>query len=107
VGWVRPLTLQPRFSNNVCASYDNDIATKAEFYPTLNKSQLFPDYIAVQSGHSRGSTLDLTLVTPPSRPLHRTAPHRHAASVTLSPAGAVACAAAGGICTGAAAAALL
>ena len=39
---------------------------KGEFFPTLNKSQLFPDYIALQSGHSRGSTLDLTLV---SRPL--------------------------------------
>ena len=44
------------------ASYDNDVATKGEFYPTLNKTQLFPDYIATESGHSRGSTLDLTLV---------------------------------------------
>ncbi len=104
MGGVRPLSLQPRFSNNVCASYDNDTVTKAEFYPTLNKSQLFPDYIAVQSGHSRGSTLDLTLVIRPSCPL---APHRHAACVTLSPAGAVARAAAGGIRTGAAAAAVL
>jgi len=55
--------------NNVCASYDNDIVTKGEFYPTLNKSQLFPDYIAVQSGHSRGSTLDLTLVSCTTCPL--------------------------------------
>ncbi len=44
------------------ASYDNDVVTKGEFYPTLNKTQLFPDYIATESGHSRGSTLDLTLV---------------------------------------------
>ena len=40
-----------------------DTTTKAEFYPTLRKTQLFPlGYIAAQSGHSRGSTLDLTLV---------------------------------------------
>ncbi len=59
---VSLLCLQPRSSRHVCCSYDNDLATKGEFYPTLNKSQLFPDYIAEKSGHSRGSTLDLTLV---------------------------------------------
>lgn len=33
------------------------------FYPHLKKSQLFPlGYIAYQSGHSRGSTVDLTIV---------------------------------------------
>ena len=47
------------------ASYNDDVITKGEFYPTLNKTQLFPDYIALQSGHSRGSTLDLTLVSRP------------------------------------------
>ncbi len=26
---------------------------KTEFYPTLNKDQLFPDYIAYKSGHTR------------------------------------------------------
>lgn len=36
--------------------------TKAEFYPELEKSDLFPlGYIAERSGHSRGSTIDLTL----------------------------------------------
>ena len=36
--------------------------TKDEFYPTLDKSELFPKgYIAVHSGHSRGLTVDLTL----------------------------------------------
>ncbi|MBQ8537030.1 MAG: M15 family metallopeptidase [Clostridia bacterium] len=36
--------------------------TKAEFYPALPKEQLFPlGYIALKSGHSRGSTIDLTL----------------------------------------------
>ena len=39
-----------------------DVLTKAEFYPDLDKSELFPDYIATKSGHSRGSTVDLTIV---------------------------------------------
>ena len=40
-----------------------DVAAKAEFYPTLNKADLFElGYIARRSGHSRGSTIDLTLL---------------------------------------------
>ena len=40
----------------------NDIAGKAEFYPDVDKRTLFRDgYIASHSGHSRGSTVDLTL----------------------------------------------
>lgn len=40
-----------------------DTTTQDEFYPTLRKTQLFPlGYIAAKSGHSRGSTVDLTLV---------------------------------------------
>lgn len=36
---------------------------KAEFYPRTEKSELFDlGYIARQSGHSRGSTMDLTIV---------------------------------------------
>lgn len=36
---------------------------KAEFYPNVAKSRLFADgYIAARSGHSRGSTVDLTLL---------------------------------------------
>lgn len=31
-----------------------DILMKDEFYPDLNKSDLFPDYIATKSGHTRG-----------------------------------------------------
>jgi zinc D-Ala-D-Ala dipeptidase len=31
------------------------------YYPNLQKSDLFPDYIATRSGHSRGATVDLTL----------------------------------------------
>lgn len=40
----------------------DDIAMKQYFYPTLSKNILFPKgYIAIRSGHSRGSTVDLTL----------------------------------------------
>lgn len=40
-----------------------DQRQKAEFYPRENKKDLFErNYIALSSGHSRGSTLDLTLV---------------------------------------------
>ncbi len=39
-----------------------DTAAKAEFYPDVDKRTLFRDgYIASHSGHSRGSTIDLTL----------------------------------------------
>ncbi|GHD17184.1 D-alanyl-D-alanine dipeptidase [Halioglobus japonicus] len=41
----------------------SDTLQKARYYPTLAKSELVPKgYIAEQSGHSRGSTVDLTLV---------------------------------------------
>jgi D-alanyl-D-alanine dipeptidase len=43
--------------------------TKSVYYPALAKRALFPDYIATRSGHSRGATVDLTLV-----PLDTTAP---------------------------------
>lgn len=36
---------------------------KREFYPRINKKKLFKkEYIALYSGHSRGSTVDLTIV---------------------------------------------
>jgi len=39
-----------------------DVSRKAEFYPGVDKRDLFRDgYIAARSGHSRGSTIDLTL----------------------------------------------
>src|SRR5687768_10857335 len=45
----------------------NDQRMKPEFYPRVDKSTLFRDgYIAEQSGHSRGSTVDLTLVELPA-----------------------------------------
>jgi len=44
-----------------------DQRMKSEFYPRVDKSMLFADgYIAERSGHSRGSTLDVTLVALPS-----------------------------------------
>jgi len=48
----------------------NDTAGKAEFYPNVDKRALFRDgYIASQSGHSRGSTADLTLAQADGREL--------------------------------------
>jgi zinc D-Ala-D-Ala dipeptidase len=49
------------------AKDEADTKMKSEFYPDLEKSELFPKgYIAERSGHSRGSTVDLTLVDLPS-----------------------------------------
>ncbi len=40
-----------------------DTLTKKEFYPNVAKKDLFSlGYIATKSGHSRGSTIDLTLI---------------------------------------------
>jgi D-alanyl-D-alanine dipeptidase len=57
-----------------------DTKTKAEFYPAVDKRNLFRDgYIAEKSSHSRGSTIDLTIVPfpapaeekyTPGQPLH-------------------------------------
>ncbi len=59
----------------------DDQSMKGEFYPRVDKDRLFEDgYIAEKSGHSRGSTVDLTLVrlpalpTRPYRPGERLAP---------------------------------
>lgn len=52
----------------------DDTKMKAEFYPQVDKTRLFADgYIAAKSGHSRGSTMDLTVVPLPARP---TRPYR-------------------------------
>ncbi|MFH1139933.1 MAG: M15 family metallopeptidase [Pseudomonadota bacterium] len=46
-----------------------DVKTKGEFYPRMDKSRLFVDgFIAKKSGHSRGSTVDLTIVPLPAPP---------------------------------------
>jgi zinc D-Ala-D-Ala dipeptidase len=48
----------------------NDSRTmKREFYPRVSKGLLFDEgYLAHRSGHSRGSTVDLTLVKLPAKP---------------------------------------
>ncbi|MFF3380888.1 M15 family metallopeptidase [Streptomyces sp. NPDC002680] len=47
----------------------DDQAMKGEFYPDVDKTRLFEDgYIAEKSGHSRGSTMDLTIVKLPAKP---------------------------------------
>lgn len=46
-----------------------DQRMKEEFYPRVDKARLFEDgYIAERSGHSRGSTVDVTLVRLPAAP---------------------------------------
>ncbi|MFE7775930.1 M15 family metallopeptidase [Streptomyces sp. NPDC057445] len=45
----------------------DDERMKQEFYPHVDKSRLFEDgYIAEKSGHSRGGTVDLTVVKLPA-----------------------------------------
>src|SRR5262245_62689427 len=48
VGWAKDLS---------------DQKMKSKYYPSIDKENLFRDgYIAAKSGHSRGSTLDLTII---------------------------------------------
>ncbi|WP_283708838.1 M15 family metallopeptidase [Pseudoalteromonas prydzensis] len=49
---------------------ENDTKTKAAYYPNLGKDQLLGGYIAAKSGHSRGSTIDLTLTDPQGQALN-------------------------------------
>lgn len=52
----------------------DDTAGKAEFYPDVDKRTLFRDgYIASRSGHSRGSTMDLTLAQADGHELYQSA----------------------------------
>lgn len=44
------------------AADTQDQRTKAEYYPNIDKSALIRGYISDRSGHSRGATLDLTLL---------------------------------------------
>ena len=44
-----------------------DQSTKAEFYPNVNKKDFFDlGYVAKKSGHSRGSTVDVTIIPLPA-----------------------------------------
>ncbi len=57
----RPQTAVDHFVRWAADHADN--RTKAEYYPDVPKSELFVgNYIAKKSGHSRGSTVDLTIV---------------------------------------------
>ena len=64
---------QQAVNDFVAWSHDyGDTQTKATYYPRVAKASLFPEgYIAERSGHSRGSTVDLTIVsaTPPFQAL--------------------------------------
>lgn len=42
-------------------SKNKDQRNKSEYYPSMAKSSLFPTYIAKKSGHSKGSTIDMTI----------------------------------------------
>ena len=57
---------RPQRAVNQCIRWAkalNDTINKQEFYPMVEKQHLFRDgYIASKSGHSRGSTLDLTII---------------------------------------------
>jgi D-alanyl-D-alanine dipeptidase len=62
---------RPQRSVNAFVRWGKDLSDqrmKAEFYPRVRKKDVFKEgYIAKQSGHSRGSTMDLTLVKLPPR----------------------------------------
>jgi len=62
---------RPQRSVDAFVKWAKDLSArrmKAEFYPRVRKQVLFKEgYIASQSGHSRGSTVDLTLVRRPAR----------------------------------------
>ena len=50
------------------AEKPDDTKAKEAYYPNLDKQALFPDYIATRSSHSRGATVDLTLVRRDAKP---------------------------------------
>lgn len=56
----RPVRAVTHFMRWVADSKDQ--RTKPDYYPSLDKSALLGEYIAPTSGHSRGATLDLTLM---------------------------------------------
>ncbi len=57
---------RPQTSVNYFKNWSNDLLddiAKVYYYPNLKKCDLFPlGYISKKSGHSRGSTFDLTLI---------------------------------------------
>ena len=57
---------RPQRAVNHFVRWANDLSdqkTKTQYYPSVDKGNLFKDgYIAEKSGHSRGSTVDLTII---------------------------------------------
>ena len=45
-----------------CLNGNDDAAAKRRFYPSIDKADLLKGYIAEYSSHSRGSTVDLTII---------------------------------------------
>lgn len=82
---------RPQTAVDAFAAWGRNLADqkmKAEFYPDVDKRALFRDgFIAHRSGHSRGSTLDLTIV-PLSAPLKPFDPGTSEIRACDSPAGA-------------------
>lgn len=69
---------RPQHAVNHFVRWAKDIdntKTRKEFYPTVDKRNLFKDgYIADKSSHSRGSTVDLTIVPLPVGPQEKYTP---------------------------------
>jgi len=59
---------RPQMASDFFVEWANNSDTKMkdEFYPDLEKIDIFPDWVASKSGHSRGSTIDLTIVPYPA-----------------------------------------
>jgi len=61
---------RPQMASDAFLVWSQDIddqAMKAEFYPRINKADFFKlGYVAAHSSHSRGSTVDLTIVPVPT-----------------------------------------
>lgn len=56
---------------------------KAEFYPEVNKADVFKlGYVAEKSGHTRGSTMDLTIVPIPTPPQQTYSPKQKLVACT-------------------------
>jgi zinc D-Ala-D-Ala dipeptidase len=82
---------RPQRAVNAFVTWGRDLAdqkTKHAFYPQVDKRRLFVEgYIASASGHSRGSTVDLTIV-PLERPVSAFDPGSSEVRACDSPAGA-------------------
>jgi D-alanyl-D-alanine dipeptidase len=72
------------------AKEPDDPEAKATHYPNLSKADLFPEYIATRSGHSRGATVDLTLAPTGAAAIHPHGESCVAPQETTAPDGSLA-----------------